>query len=47
MSRYAEVWRGQASLREGANGAMDLCLKVVKTEKVHKVGESSLHWETR
>lgn len=40
-SRYAEVRKAQTSPREGSGGAMDVCIKVIELEKVHKVGESS------
>ena len=36
-SRYAEVWRGQMDLGAGSNGPTDVCIKVIKTENVHKV----------
>ena len=34
-SKYAEAWRGQMSPGEG--GPTDVCIKVIKTENVHKV----------
>ena len=40
-SKYAKVWRGQASLGEERNGTSDVCIKAIKTEKLHKVGEPS------
>jgi len=43
VSRYAEVWSGQPSPGEGNVGTMDVCIKVIKSEKVHKVGEPSRH----
>ena len=39
VSRYAEVWRGQMALGEGGNGMTDVCIKVIKAERVHEVGE--------
>jgi phage gp16-like protein len=43
-SKYAEVWKDQANLGEEGDGATDVCIKVIKTEKLHKVGESSSAW---
>ena len=40
-SKYAEVWRGQLNLEEGGNSSTDVCIKAIKTENVHKVGETS------
>ena len=39
-SRYAEVWGGQMSPGEEGTGPMDVCIKVIKTENVHKVSET-------
>ena len=46
-SRYAEVWSGQPSPGGGNGGTMDVCIKVIKSEKVLKVGEFShrLLWQ--
>ena len=38
-SKYAKVWKDQANLGEEGDGATDVCIKVIKTEKLHKVGE--------
>ena len=40
----AEVWRGLACLGEEGNSAMDVCIKVVRPEKVHNVGDPRPSW---
>lgn len=41
--RYAEVWKGQTGGGEGSSSVIDVCIKVIKSEKIHKVGDSPCH----
>ena len=39
-SRYAEVWKGRTGAGEGGS-IMEVCIKVIQLEKIHKVSKSS------
>ncbi|KAF9647772.1 kinase-like protein [Thelephora ganbajun] len=36
VSKYAEVWKGQTGPGEGGNSTMDVCIKAINLENVHK-----------
>ena len=41
VSGYAKVWSGQTIPGEGNEDMMDVCIKVIKSEKILEVSESS------
>ena len=38
---YADVWRGELFHEGGKNTRMNVCIKAVRIEKAHMVGEPS------
>jgi serine/threonine protein kinase len=43
-SAYAEIWKGRTSPGEGVDSTLDVCIKVIKSKRIHKVGGTFDCW---